>query len=322
MIDFLVLVLILVAINSIVAIGFNIQWGYTGLLNLSSITFVGIGGYVAMVIALPPPGNSGMQYILGLGWPFPIAVLVAMVVCAVLGAILGAIALNRVRAYYLAIVTFCVAEIVHQVVSTYIPLFDGNSGLYGLNPPFSNVVGLANYNDLYLGLCVVILAIVFLFAERLRKSPFGRALRAVREDHDAAQAFGRDVWLLQLKAFVIGCAIAGLGGALLVNFTGALNPDGWTSGETLLLLAAVFLGGSGNNWGVLLGMLLVLGVLQEGTSLIPTWIMSNEQQAALQAMTLGVLLIVILRFRPMGILAETADRDRVEATRSSASRAA
>ena len=185
-----------------------------------------------------------------------------MVVCAVLGAILGAIALNRVRAYYLAIVTFCVAEIVHQVVSTYIPLFDGNSGLYGLNPPFSNVVGLAYYNDLYLGLCVVVLAVVFLFAERIRRSPFGRALRAVREDHDAAQAFGRDVWLLQLKAFVIGCAIAGLGGALLVNFTGALNPDGWTSGETLLLLAAVFLGGSGNNWGVIFGMVLVLGVLR------------------------------------------------------------
>jgi ABC-type branched-subunit amino acid transport system permease subunit len=232
-----------------------------------------------------------------------------MAVCAVIGTLVGAVALNRVRAYYLAIVTFCTAEIVHQLVSNYIPLFNGNSGLYGLDPPLMNILGLAYNNDLYLALCAVVLVVVFLFAERLRRAPFGRALRAVREDNDAARAFGRNVFRLQLKAFVLGCTIAGLGGALLVNFTGALNPAGWTSGETLLLLAAVFLGGSGNNWGVVLGMFLVLGLLGEGTRLIPTWIMTNEQQAAFQAMALGVLLIVILRFRPVGILAEATPRE-------------
>jgi branched-chain amino acid transport system permease protein len=322
MLDYLVLVLILVAINAIVAIGLNIQWGYTGLLNLSSITYVGIGGYVAMVVALPPAGTLGAHYILGLGLPFPIAVVAAIAVCAVLGTVVGAVALNRVRAYYLAIVTFCIAEIIHQLVSNYIPLFNGNTGLYGLDPPFLNVFGPAYNNDLYLGLCVIVLIAVFLFAERLRKGSFGRALRAVRDDNDAARAFGRNVFRLQLKAFVLGCAIAGLGGALLVNFTGALNPDGWTSGETLLLLAAVFLGGSGNNWGVVLGMVLVLGVLGQGTTFIPSWLMTNQQQAAFQAMLLGVLLIVILRFRPEGILPEAIPRDIAATSSGGTARAA
>ena len=245
-----------------------------------------------------------------------------MAVCGALGTLVGAVALNRVRAYYLAIVTFCTAEIIHQLVSNYIPLFNGNSGLFGLDPPFLNVFGPAYNNDLYLAFCVVVLAVVFLFAERLRRGSFGRALRAVREDGDAARAFGRNVFRLQLKAFVIGCVIAGLGGALLVNFTGALNPDGWTSGETLLLLAAVFLGGSGNNWGVVLGMILVLGFLGQGTTFIPSWLMTNQQQAAFQAMVLGVLLIVILRFRPAGILPEAIPRDRNPASPEGSTHAA
>jgi len=147
--------------------------GYTGLLNLSSITFVGIGGYVAMVIALPPPGNSGMQYILGLDGRFP-SLFWWRWWCARCWA-QSSVHRTEPRPRLLPGDRDVLRrrDRCIRLVSTYIPLFDGKQRPLWPQPPFSNVVGLANYNDLYLGLCVVILAIVFLFAERCARVPSG-----------------------------------------------------------------------------------------------------------------------------------------------------
>ena len=314
MLDYLVVIGTLVAINAISVVGMNIQFGYAGLVNLMTITFVAVGGYVTMVLCLPPASYS--PYILGLQQPFAVGVAGGMVVSGVLGLIVGAIALSRIRAFYFAIVTFCVAEIAYQVVSADKPLFGGSDGVVGLPSPYIDLVGVANYGYFYFGLCLAALAIVFIFAEYLRRRPFGRVLRAVRDDRDAARAFGRNVFRLQLKAFVIGCVIAGLAGGLLVGFTGALSPGSWSSAETTLFLTAMFLGGSGNNWGVVLGILLVGGVLNEGTRLILPGIMTGGQQAAFQQMIIGAVLIVILRWRPRGLMPEQVRRDSAVASQT------
>jgi ABC-type branched-subunit amino acid transport system permease subunit len=191
--------------------------------------------------------------------------------------------------------------------------FNGLNGVFGLPQPFVDLVGATDYNYYYLGLCVAVLAVVFIFAEYLRRGSFGRVLRAIREDQDAAQAFGRDPYRLQLKAFVLGSVIAGLGGGLLVGFTGALDPGGWTAGETLILLTAVFLGGSGNNLGVIVGMVLLSGVVSNAISFLPQVILKDTQQAPAQLMVYGVLLILILRFRPAGLIPESISRDKAPA---------
>lgn len=313
MADYLATILTLTLIYAIVSVGLNIQWGYAGLINLSIITSLGVGGYVSAVFTMTPAAASGgtQQYVLGLQMPFLVGAAAGMGAAAALGLVLGAIALNRIRATYLAIVTLCVGEIIHQFVGAYTPLFNGFYGLYTIPQPFLEIVpgGQKYYDFFYLGMCLIALGAVYLVAERLRKSPFGRVLRAVREDREAARAFGRDVVRFQLKAFVIGSAVAGLGGALLVHFIGGFNPAGWTFAETFLIYASVFLGGSGNNRGVILGAVIVVGLLGEAARLIPQGFMSGDQLPALQSMVIGALMIAILRWRPAGLLVEPIYKD-------------
>jgi branched-chain amino acid transport system permease protein len=309
MTQYLELAAILVAINCVIVLGLNVQVGYAGMVNLMAIPCVAFGGYITMVLALPSAQGGRIQYILGLNWPFPLAVLGGVVASSLFAALVGSIALRRLRAYYFAIVTFCVAEILHQFIEYYKPIFNGSEGIFGLTPPLP--AGLANFNLYYLMICLVVLALVYGLVEVLRRRPFGRALRAVREDQAAAAAFGRNVYLLELKAFVIGSAIAGLGGGLLVGFTGALDPNGWAPGETLLLLTALYVGGSGNNLGVVLGMVLTYGLVTQAVTFLPTASLAADKIAPLQLIAYGVILILVLRFRPAGLLPERVGRDSV-----------
>jgi branched-chain amino acid transport system permease protein len=312
MVAYVVTAATVVSIYAIMAIGLNIQWGYTGIVNLAIIAFVGIGGYMSAVTTLPP-APTGQQYILGLRLPFLVGCVVAVVAVGCLAGLVGGVALSRIKVTYLAIVTLCVGAIIFQIVSADTPLFNGEYGIYPIPQPFIKVVpgGSQYYNYFYLGLCLVVLGLVYLFAERIRVSPLGRVLRAVREDREAAEAFGRNVFRLQLKAFVIGSAIAALGGALLVAFVGAFNPGGWTFAEAFLIYAAVFLGGSGNNRGVIVGSVLVIGLLSEGIPLLPASFVSSERQPPLQALVVGVVMILVLRWRPQGLLPEPIARDTV-----------
>jgi branched-chain amino acid transport system permease protein len=314
--SFLAISLILVAINSIAAIGLNIQFGYAGMVNLMSITCLAVGGYTTLVLMLPPAGQTQDTYILGLNLPFPVAVVGGMAAAGLYGLIVGAIALRRVRAHYFAIVTFAVAEMTHQFIGNFKPLFNGPTGVSGLSLPFVDLVGFENFNYFYLGISVVMLAIVFLFAEFIRRRPFGRVLRAIREDQDVVRAFGRNVYRLQLLAFVIGSVLAGLAGGLLVGFTGTLDPSGWSSLETLALLTGLILGGAGNNFGVLLGMLVVAGVITQGVTFLPSGFIPNTIQSPVEVMVYGAILVVILRFRPAGLIPERPERDHVRTEQS------
>jgi ABC-type branched-subunit amino acid transport system permease subunit len=159
------------------------------------------------------------------------------------------------------------------------------------------------YGLFYLGLCSVILILVYLFAERLYSSPFGRALRSVREDEIVAQGLGKNVFTLRLRAFVIGAFIAGIGGGLLVTYVDAFNPSAWTSPETFFIWAALLLGGSANNRGAMLGAFLVPVLFAEATRFLPNFY-SPEFVNASRYIVVGILLILIVRFRPQGLIAE------------------
>src|SRR5579863_8685117 len=304
---YLLTVVIFGAIYGTLAMGLNIQWGYTGILDFMYIAFVAVGGYVTSLLMMPPalPG-SGLQYVLGLNWPFIPALLVGGLAAAFLALIVGLLSLNRLRSDYFAIVTVAVSLVLYTIAGNNTPLVNGWDGIAGIPQPFQDILNLdyQTYQFFFLGMCIVILIIVYIFSERLYRSPFGRALRTVREDELVAQGLGKNVFSLRLKAFVIGAFIAGIGGALLVMYVDAFNPSAWTTGETFFIWAALLLGGSANNRGALLGALLVPVLFAEATRFLPSVPSSPQLIDALRYIAIGILIILTVAFRPQGLIAE------------------
>jgi branched-chain amino acid transport system permease protein len=299
MLYYLANILTNVAIFAIITLGLDVQWGWAGLLDLTFFSFAACGAYTYAVLAMPPHGVSA-TYILGLNWPIPLAILAAVVITGLLSAIIGFVGLKRLRPEFLAIVTLSIGLLLFQIVTQEQWLLDGTDGIFGVPAPFANFSSPA----FFLGLCLVLLVICTLLLQRLRKSGFGRAVRATRDSGAAAQAFGYHTFGVQLKAFVLGALFAGLGGALLAAYLTAFNTGAWAPEETFLLFVAVLVGGRGRPLGVLLGVALVTGVLQEATRYIPDIPGNPGGVAALRMVLIGVLMIVALRLRPQGILPE------------------
>ena len=299
-------------IFSVIALALNVRWGWAGEFDIALFAFVAIGAYVYSVITLPPsnlPPPGG--YILGLRWPFLLGVVAAIVVAGLLSGIAGAVALRKLRDDYFGITTLAITLILALVIGTYTPLFDGYEGLYGMPQPLSSVGAFGPDGGNYLIICIVALVLTYLVLERLGKSPFGRTVKSVREDDTASAAFGRNVYLVKLKAYVIGGCVAGLGGALLAAYITAFNPYGWTPTETFLIYAAIFVGGTGNSLGVIIGAFFVEVGVQEVTRYIPQIGNNASSGDAIRLVVIGLLIVAVLWFRPQGILPERRARDRI-----------
>jgi branched-chain amino acid transport system permease protein len=313
MIDYVVNTATLGIIWCLFGYAVNVSWGWTGLLDLAPFMYIAVGAYVYGVIVGPPP-NAGptVQWILGLNAPFIFGLIAAPIVTGLLGLIVGGVALRRLREDYFAITTVVTTLTVYAFIAQYVPLFDGYTGVYGIQRPLVDVLNVdaSTYGIIFLGGCLVILAGVYVVMERMFKSPFGRQLRAARDDETAAAAFGRDVYRVKLKGYVIGAVIAGIGGAMMAAFLQAFNPYAWSAGETFLIYAAIFVGGSGNNRGVILGTFFIAVVVQEVTRLFVVIPGHPDAAAAVRYMVVGLLIIAVLWWRPKGLLPEPRDRDR------------
>jgi branched-chain amino acid transport system ATP-binding protein/branched-chain amino acid transport system permease protein len=297
-------------IFAIIALALNVRWGWAGEFDIALFAFVAIGAYVYSVITLPPsslPAPGG--YILGLQWPFIIGVIAAVIVAGLLSAVAGAIALRKLRDDYFGITTLAITLILTLFIGTYTPLFDGYEGLYGMPQPLSSVGALGPNGGNYLIICIAVLVATYLVLERLARSPFGRTVRSVREDDTASAAFGRNVYLVKLKAYVLGGCVAGLGGALLAAYITAFNPYGWTPTETFLIYAAIFVGGTGNSMGAIIGAFFVMVGVQEVTRYVPQLGNNASSGDAIRLMLIGLLIVAVLWFRPQGILPERRARD-------------
>ncbi len=302
---------IFACIYSIITLGLNIQWGFAGILNFGVYAFVAIGAYSYGLFTLgkPIPG-AGQTYILGIHAPFVVGLLAAAVAGGLVAWILGAVALRRLRSDYLAITTIAFSQILWLVAGNETWLVNGWDGISGIPQPFNGVLKLSfnDYNFFFLGLSLVMLALVLWLAQAVLRAPFGRILRGVREDELVVESFGRNTASLKLRAFVTGAVLSSIGGALLAAYVGAFNPSAFLVGETFFVWAALLIGGSGNNWGAILGAILVPVVFTEGTRFLPN-IPSNPQLIeAFRYIIIGLLLILTLKFRPQGIIPERPDR--------------
>jgi ABC-type branched-subunit amino acid transport system ATPase component/ABC-type branched-subunit amino acid transport system permease subunit len=299
-------------IFSIVALALNVRWGWAGEFDIALFAFVAIGAYVYSVFTLAPsnlPAPGG--YILGLQAPFLVGVIGAIVISGLVSAVVGAVALRKLRDDYFGITTLAFALILALVIGQYTPLFDGYEGLFGMPQPLSTVQPFGPNGGYYLGICVIALILSYFVLQRLARSPFGRAVRSVREDDIASAAFGRNVYLLKLKAYILGGCMAGLGGALLAAYITAFNPYGWTPQETFLIYAALFIGGTGNALGAVIGTFFVEVGVQEVTRYVPQIGHNASSSDAIRLVLIGLLIVGILWWRPQGIFPERRARDRL-----------
>ena len=285
----------------------NLQLGVAGVLNFSFIVFQAAGAYTAAVLTLGPTSTySGFQhYTGGASLPFPLPFLAAAAVGGLLAVPIGLVALRRLRSDYQAVVMLVISVIATTVVTNDVGLFNGSAGLSLVPQPLQGALGLSplSYSWFYVGLTAVICLLVYLVVRRITASPFGRSLRAMRDNEQAIEALGRHVLGKRLIVMVIGGAIAALSGAVLVSFIGIWSPSAWDYPETLVFLAAVIIGGVGNNFGAVVGALIVPVAFAEGTRFLPQ-IGRPGLIEALQWVAIGALIIGFLWFAPQGLIRE------------------
>jgi branched-chain amino acid transport system permease protein len=301
---FLTDALVLGCINSIMVVGLNLQYGYSGLLNFAFYIYVAVGAYVAAVTTMGPATVPGISYALGWTLPWWAGLLLGGVAAAVLGGLVFLLTVRRLRSDYLAIVTVAVAFIIWNIIDTYQPLFDGDTGLF--NVP--QILGGANvstegYSVIMLALSAACLALFVWVSRRIFRSPFGRLLRSIREDEQVTSAFGRVTWRPQIAVFVVGSFLAGIAGGLMIFYISAWSPAAFLPLESFILLAALIVGGAGNYWGALLGAFVLIEGLGEASRYVPNF-GNPANVGALRAMVIGLVLILMLRYRPEGVFPE------------------
>ena len=296
--------LVLGSINGIMVVGLNLQYGYSGLLNFAFYTYVAVGAYIAGVTTLGPSHTPGVTYIFGANLPWPVALLLGGVAAAILGAVVFSFTVRRLRSDYLAIVTVATAFIFWNIINSDVSLFNGANGIFNVPYITGNAdLSTEQYSLIILALAGTILAGCVWLSRRIFRSPFGRLLRSIREDEDIAAAFGRSIWPSQLWMYIVGCFMGGLAGGIFVFYITAWSPSAFLPLESFFLLAALIIGGSGNYWGALLGAFIVIEGLNELSRYTPTF-GRPELAGSFRALVIGVVLILILRFRPEGLLPE------------------
>jgi branched-chain amino acid transport system permease protein len=293
------------AIFAILALGLDMVWGWCGDFDLAFYGYLALGSYLTMVLSIGPP-VSPTRYILGWHLPYPLALLVAIILVTAVAAVVGAVALRNLRDIYFAVTTLGAVSALYLVIENYTPLFDGYNGLFGLINPGQTLFNLSynGYRIVFGAIVFVILAIEYLVVSRVSTAPFGRILRAVRDDERAAAAYGRSVFFAKYRAYLAGAALAALAGGLFAVFISAFNPSAWTPQELLIIYAAILVGGRGNPRGVIVGVFLVYIGFIELTRFLPAPAARPEFAPAVRQILIGLLIILMLKFRPQGIFRE------------------
>jgi branched-chain amino acid transport system permease protein len=287
---------------AIIVLGLNLQWGFTGLFNVGVAGFVAVGAYTSALLTTPETaGRMG-----GLGWPVAAGWLAAMATSGLAGLAVGALTL-RLRHDYLAITTFGVAVTIQLVATNAQRLTGGPFGVQFIPKPMQGWLGTGlPWTLAYLALVLAVLVLAYVALQKLVRSPWGRALRAIREDEDAAASLGKRAYVLRLQSFVIGSMLMGLGGAVSAHFVGYIAPEDFLPILTFQVWAMLIVGGAGSQRGALLGAYLVWGFWAGAGALLRDFVPQAEQAraAALQVVLIGVLIALMLVLRPRGLLGE------------------
>ncbi|MEH2418847.1 branched-chain amino acid ABC transporter permease [Nostoc sp.] len=367
MVDYLIFLAISTAIFALFALGLNLQWGFTGLINFGHIAFMTLGAYTTVLLSLK-------------GVPLLISAIAGAIVAALLGLVIG-FATLRLREDYLAIVTIGTGELIRLVVNNQeLPVGDtwisGAFGVQSYRIPLSTepnlfvkfvmiglltllaavtfftlwrwiritqmsqttdlgkritskqefasrlgvgivlavlaaaiyisgVIGLYNYNPKAGLMLVLLLIVAFVYwrLEILVRSPWGRILKAIREDEEIPKALGKNVFWYKLQSLMLGGAIAGIAGAFFAWQLGAIYPDNFQPQITFDTWIMVILGGSANNVGTILGAVIFFAYDALTREVLPRIVPLDEARlGAFRIMVIGLIMMVLMIWRPQGIL--------------------
>lgn len=290
MIAYLTTLIVLVVVSALVGLALNVQWGVAGLVNFGVVGFVALGAYTTALLAPP------------LGWF--LAMISAAALCALISTVLAFLSI-RLEENYLAIVTIGFGEVVRILLLNESWLTGGALGIADIPRPFVTLVPPQRYDLMLAGFAIALLAIAFVLLETLVRSPFGRALRAVRDDATVAAALGKPVLLLRVKAFATGGAVMGTAGALHAFYLTYIDPSQFTSIITAYAFMAVIAGGRGSNFGLLFGAGTIMVLLEATRFLKDAFaVIDGTQLAALRLGLIGLGIVLLLILRPQGLLPE------------------
>jgi branched-chain amino acid transport system permease protein len=354
----------LIAVYAMLALALNLHWGYTGLFNIGVAGFMAVGVYVTAIVSKPAATGQGAAQVSGLGLPLPIGIAAGVLAAVILG-LVAALPALRLRADYLAITTIALSEIVRFTVksSTFqtVSVFGadvGTGGGRGLILNYGNPMELIFASGVFEALVAAmnplvegdlrpvlegltyasLLLFVFVVAyywllKRTGESPFGRVLKAIREDETAAQALGKNTARFKIVSFMIGCGLMGLAGILYIHPSQAVTPSAFRPQLTFFVWVALIIGGAGSNTGSVVGAAVFMGVLFQGPIYLKNIIRDNVnlndvdpatiadavgplfsgdplplvaytigQINALQLVIMGVVLVFVLQNRPEGLM--------------------
>jgi branched-chain amino acid transport system permease protein len=301
--------LIYAAVDAMACLGLSQQFGVAGVTNFGFIIFQAAGGYTTAILAMPPDtANGGFQsYIGGWGLPFPLPWIGAAVAGGLIALPFTFLVGKRLRGDFAAVGLLVTAVLLNLLATNYVPLFNGDAGLSLIPQPLQGVLNpqASGYQWAFTAVALAACLLVYLLVRRITESPFGRTLRAMRDNDVVADSLGKNLLSLRTGMLVLGGAIAGLSGGILVSYITTWSPAAWGYAETVVLFAAVIIGGAGNHRGALLGAVLVPVGFEEVTRFIPT---SNNLPPnlipSLEWVAIGLLIVVFLWFRPQGVLPE------------------
>ena len=294
--NYLVAMAVFACLYALMALGLNLVWGMAGMINLGLVGFFGFGAYVSALAT-----KRG-------GVPIALGLVGALVLTAVAGGVMAVIT-ARLRGDYLAIITLGFSEVVRLTASNEIWLTNGTDGISGIPGPWRGRVTPAAFNLIFLVLAVVAVAAAVVVLQRVRHSPYGRVLRAIRDDDQVAAVAGKHVIRFKVEAFAVSAGILGVAGALWGHYTSYIAPEVFVPLVTIYVVLALTAGGTGNNWGAVVGAFLVV-FFMEATRFATGWLpgLKPVQVAAVRELLIGASLLVVLRVRPAGLLPERIPR--------------
>ena len=308
---YLITLLVYAAVDAMACLGLSLQFGVAGVTNFGFIIFQAAGAYAAAILALPPDtANGGFQHYIG-GWnlPFPVPWIGAAAAGAVLALPFTFLVGRRLRGDFAAVGLLVTAVLLNLLVMNFVPLLNGDAGLAIVPAPVQSQVmstTSTGYQWVFTVGAIVLAGAVYWLVRRITASPYGRTLRAMRDNDKVADSLGKNLLSLRTGMLVVGGAIAGLSGGVLVTFISVWSPAAWTYAETIVLFAAVIIGGRGNHFGAVLGAILVPVGFEESTRLITNANPSLPPNLlpSLQWVAIGLLIALFLWLRPQGVLPE------------------
>lgn len=288
--EYLFHILAMVGIYAILAVSLDILVGQTGLLSVAHGAIYGLGAYVSALMVV----RTGAPFIVGL---------IVSVIATVIVAVGISLVSVRLRGDYFILATFCFQMILFNLLNNWTAATGGAEGISGIPRP--TIFGWEiRSSGQFAALSCVLASLAFVIVRRIASSPFGRVLRAMREDEAIAEAFGKNTNQFKLGAFMVSSALAAVAGTIFAHYITYIDPSSFTVTESILVVSMVIIGGAGSSWGPIMGAALLVSLPEIlRFAGMPAAIAANARQ-----ILYGTLLVIMMKYRPRGFVGQYSFR--------------